>query len=151
MLDQLLPHFATASVQGIPLVLVIAAAVYFLKRLGLRGRALVLASAAIGFVLGTGYQIAVLPGPLPAEPLAAYAILFGIVVYGLVLGFVASLLVDLTVDVLTKALRSLGVIALSSPLNIADLASPTGAPLPTNLPTPPAGAKDHDVNGGRGE
>lgn len=136
MLDQLLPHFVTASVQGIPLVLVVAALVFFVKRLGARGRTLQLTSAAIGFALGTGYQVAVLPGPLPADPLAAYAMLFAIFIYGLLLGVVASLLVDLSVDVLAKALRSLGVIALSSPLNIDKLTAPAQSPR-----TPAGGAE----------
>ena len=125
-IEELLPHFINASVQGIPLVAVVMAAVYWVKGLGVRGNALRITSLVIGLLLGIGYQLSALTGPLPAG-MPAFAILFGIVFYGFALGLVASLLIDIGVDVLAKALSKLGVIALSSPLTSADLLAPLRA------------------------
>lgn len=124
--SELLPHFANASVQGIPLVGVVIAAVFWIKGLGVRGNALRAASLGVGFVLGAGYQVAVLPGPLTAEPVAVYAIVFGIVIYGLALGLAASALVDQGQELVLKALKALRLSAITGsppPVTVADLRS----------------------------
>lgn len=114
--NQLLQHFVDASVQGIPLLVVVIAAVQWTKSVGVQGNGLRVASLVIGVVLGTGYQVAVIAEPLPATGLGWFALGFAIVVYGLALGLVASTTVDLSVDLLAKALGQLGVRALSAPL-----------------------------------
>lgn len=114
--SDLLQHFADASVKGIPLVLVVIAAVYWVKGLGVAGNALRAASLLIGFLLGAGYQVAVLTAPLPADPLAGYALIFAICIYGLALGLAASALVDQGEALLQKVLSRL----LSGPTSLAD-------------------------------
>lgn len=78
-------EFIKASVNGIPLFAVVLGLVQYVKTLGLKGKELRLVSMGIGLVLGGGYQISTL-GATPYT----YSVAFGVVIYGLVLGLVAS-------------------------------------------------------------
>lgn len=76
--------FTNAAVQGVPLIAFIIGLVQFIKGFGVEGKALRATSMGVGLVLGAGYQIAV------AGPPATFAGGFGVAVYGLALGLVAS-------------------------------------------------------------
>lgn len=75
--------FADVSVKGIPLVLVVLGLVAYLGKLGVKGKAQLISSMLIGLVLGAGYQLS------QSVP-AGYSGWFGVVIYGLGLGLVAS-------------------------------------------------------------
>ena len=76
--------YANAAVAGVPLLFVVIGLVQWSKQLGLAGKALIGASMGIGLVLGGGFQIAT--AGLPAD----FGQWFGVVLYGLGLGVVAS-------------------------------------------------------------
>ena len=79
------------------LLLVVLGLVEYCKTLGIQGRPLRLWSMGIGVALGTFYQLTVLwPGPI--DPPSALAI----VLYGLVLGLVASGVYDAADGILKK-------------------------------------------------
>ena len=78
----------TTSVLGIPLLFVVQGSVELVKEFGVKGKALLGSSMAIGLILGSGYQIAV--NGLPVE----FSGIFGVIVYGLGLGIVASKVYD---------------------------------------------------------
>ncbi len=88
--------FSHAIVNGIPLLVLIVGLVQFLKEMGLAGRYLRAASAALGLSLGVLYQLSL---RAPAD-LAGW---LGVGVYGLGLGVVASGLVDAARDALEAA------------------------------------------------
>lgn len=77
-------NFATVSVLGIPLIFVVQGLVEYVKKLGLEGKVLLGVSLALGLVLGAGYQLAALGFP------TEFAGWFGVGLYGLGLGVVAS-------------------------------------------------------------
>ena len=65
-----LNEFAKASVNGIPLILVVIGLVEYAKRLGAQDRGLLVVSMGTGLVLGAGYQLAVLaPDAVPTSAL----------------------------------------------------------------------------------
>lgn len=74
-------------INGVPLVAVVIGLVEWFKRFGIGGNALMLVSMSIGLILGGAYQYAVNP---PAD----FADWLGLVVYGLMLGLVASGIYD---------------------------------------------------------
>jgi|YNPMSStandDraft_1061717.scaffolds.fasta_scaffold00219_4 uncharacterized membrane-anchored protein YitT (DUF2179 family) len=71
-------------VNGIPILFVVIAVVEYLKKLGVDGKALTVASLLTGAVLGIAYQLLYLNLPPTPENV------FTAVVYGLVLGLTAS-------------------------------------------------------------
>lgn len=75
--------FETAKVMGIPLLVFVLGLVQFIKSYGLKGNAVKTLSMGIGLVLGIGYQFSI------AAP-SNFAQWFGIVLFGLALGLVAS-------------------------------------------------------------
>lgn len=79
--------FSNAIVAGIPLVLVVIGLVEWIKRFGLQGAALNVASLLIGLVAGIAYQVSI---ALPVD----FAGWFAAAIYGLALGLVASGLYD---------------------------------------------------------
>jgi peptidoglycan/LPS O-acetylase OafA/YrhL len=85
--------FSDAVANGIPLIALIIGLVQFFKEMGLRGQALRALSAVIGLALGVAYQIST--GGVPAD----FAGWFGVAIYSLGLGIVASGLVDAARDV----------------------------------------------------
>lgn len=77
-----------ALVSGIPLVLVVLGLVEFMKKVGLAGVWLTVASLLVGVVCGVLYQMSIqMPTAFPGW--------FGAVIYGLALGLVAAGLYDL--------------------------------------------------------
>ncbi|MEM4203788.1 MAG: hypothetical protein QXS54_06940 [Candidatus Methanomethylicaceae archaeon] len=74
-------------VNGIPLVAVVIGLVEYLKSVGLKGQALSVASLIIGVVLGVAYIYS-------ESPIVTFAEWFRAIVFGLVLGLVASGLYD---------------------------------------------------------
>ena len=84
------------AVNGIPLLFVVIGLVAYIKKLGVEGKALLGASMLIGMLLGGGYQISQIGVP------ADFAGWFGIVVYGIGLGLVASGIYDEVKDMLQK-------------------------------------------------
>jgi len=86
-LGQLADYFG-AMVVGIPLIFVVMGLVEWVKSFGVSGKTLNGVSMAIGLLLGSGYQISQVG--LPAD----FAAWFGVVVYGLGMGIVASGLYD---------------------------------------------------------
>lgn len=79
--------FSNAYINGIPLALVVIGLVEWIKRFGVKGAALNVASLLIGVIAGIAYQIST---ALPAD----FAGWFAAVIYGLALGLVASGLYD---------------------------------------------------------
>jgi len=75
--------FSDAVVNGVPLLVIIIGLVEFAKKFGLTGEACTALSLALGLVLGMLYQ---LQSGIPAG-LAGW---FGVVMYGLGMGLVAS-------------------------------------------------------------
>jgi len=75
---------STLLVGGIPLVAVVFGLVEFVKSFGVRGHWLTITSMLLGLAFGVSYQIA--NAGLPA----GFAGWFGVAVFGLVLGLVAS-------------------------------------------------------------
>jgi hypothetical protein len=76
-----------SMINGIPLVLVVLGLVEWSKRLGVEGKQLQILSMLMGMVLGVLYQIS-------QQPLVDFASWFGVVIYGLALGLVASGIYD---------------------------------------------------------
>lgn len=72
-----------AMVNGVPLIVVIVGIVEWLKRLGISGIALNVASMVIGIVFGVAYRHA-------QQPIADFPSALNAVVYGLALGMAAS-------------------------------------------------------------
>ncbi len=75
--------FTTLLIDGIPLVLVVFGLVEFIKKMGMSGKALTVASLLLGILLGTAYRLTLL---MPMT----FADWFSTVVFGLALGLVAS-------------------------------------------------------------
>ena len=91
-------NFDDLVVNGISIVPLIVGLVQFAKWMGLSGaKALRGLSAGIGLILGVGAQIAA------NGPPSGFPSWFGLVVYGLALGVVASGLVDAATDAVTRA------------------------------------------------
>lgn len=90
--------YLTASVQGVPLLFVVMAAVKFVKDMGLSGKALTAASLILGMIFGVGYDFFSLGNP------QNFAGWFAYVVYGLGLGFTASTLYDMGKNVVEIAI-----------------------------------------------
>lgn len=100
-----LSQFITVSVNGIPLVAVLIGLVEYFKRLGATGRQLQIISMALGIVLGAGYQLATLPPEAaPTTTQGSFAFVFGVVIYGLALGLIASGIFDAADSIFKKAL-----------------------------------------------
>jgi hypothetical protein len=78
------PDFTNVVVNGVPLLVVILGLVEYLKRFGVSGNALLGSSMGIGAVLGVGYQISQTGTPVE------FSGWFAIVLYGLVMGLIAS-------------------------------------------------------------
>ena len=76
--------YTEAIVLGVPLLFVVIGLVQWVKSFGVKGHALRGSAMGIGLLLGAGFQIAQLGLPV------AFAGWFGIAVYGLGLGIVAS-------------------------------------------------------------
>lgn len=75
--------FENITVAGVPLLLVTLGLVQYIKGFGLSGNSVRGLSAAVGLVLGIGYQLSV---SMPAD----FGGWFAVVVFGLGLGLVAS-------------------------------------------------------------
>jgi hypothetical protein len=75
--------FTSAAVAGVPLVLLVLGLVELSKRLGLAGRWLTVASMAIGIVFGAAYMVS---QDVPVD----FGGWFAVIVYGLMLGLIAS-------------------------------------------------------------
>ena len=80
--------FTSLLVAGVPLVAVIFGLVEFLKKFGVQGNWLTLASLLIGLVLGFCYKVS--EAGMPAD----FAAWFSTIVFSLALGLVASGLYD---------------------------------------------------------
>ena len=79
-----LVKFFSVSVTGLPLILVVMGLVTWVsKTFALTGRSQLVASMAIGLILGGGYQAS---QAIPAD----FAGWFALAIYGLALGLVAS-------------------------------------------------------------
>ena len=79
---------STLLVNGLPLSAVVFGLVEFIKSFGLRGHWLTIASMLLGLAFGVSYQIANAGIPV------SFAGWFGVAVFGLMLGLVASGLYD---------------------------------------------------------
>ena len=75
---------STLLVGGLPLSAVVFGLVEFIKSFGLKGRWLTIASMLLGLAFGVSYQIANAGIPV------SFAGWFGVAVFGLMLGLVAS-------------------------------------------------------------
>jgi hypothetical protein len=77
------PPFGSVAVQGVPLLAVVMGLVEMAKAMGVEKKALTLVSMGIGLALGVAYMLSL---GFPTD----YAGWFGVAVYGLGLGLVAS-------------------------------------------------------------
>jgi hypothetical protein len=91
-----LQAYFSASVAGIPLLFVVLGLVQWCKTYVKDDKAIRGVSMAVGLLLGAGYMIADLGVP------AAFAGWFGIAVFGLGLGLVASGIFDVGKDLLER-------------------------------------------------
>lgn len=92
-LGQLADYFG-AMVKGIPLLLIVAGVVEYIKKAGLTGNKLLFASMGVGLVFGGGWVITQERPPL-GDAWTIYVYWFGVMVYGVGLGLVASGLFDM--------------------------------------------------------
>jgi hypothetical protein len=81
--------FADAAVNGVPLVLVVFGIVAFLKLQGLQGKLLLLCSLGTGLLIGAAYMV-YKTRPPTGDWWVVYGYWFGVVMYGLGLGLLAS-------------------------------------------------------------
>jgi hypothetical protein len=81
-------NFGDLLVAGVPLLLVVIGLVEWIKQTGINTKALPYVSMAIGLLFGAGYQISEFGLPID------FAGWFGVVVFGLGLGLVASGIYD---------------------------------------------------------
>jgi len=79
--------FSQYVIAGVPLILVVLGLVEFVKGFGITGNAVKVVSLAIGLLLGVGYQLSI------AIPVG-FGGWFGVIVFGLALGLVASGIYD---------------------------------------------------------
>jgi hypothetical protein len=79
--------FTQYLVAGVPLILVVLGLVEWVKGFGVSGNKVKAVSMAIGLLLGVGYQYSIAPP-------VGFAGWFGVVVFGLALGLVASGIYD---------------------------------------------------------
>jgi hypothetical protein len=77
------PPFGSVAVQGVPLLAVVMGLVELAKAMGAEKRRLILISMGIGLVMGVAYMLSL---GFPTD----YAGWFGVAIYGLGLGLVAS-------------------------------------------------------------
>ena len=87
-------NYYDIAVLGVPLIFVVIGLVEYVKKMGVTGKYLLGASMLIGLVLGAGSQLAAAGFP------ADFAGWFGVTVYGLGLGVVASGVYDAVKSVL---------------------------------------------------
>jgi hypothetical protein len=108
--SQVIALIAGASVQGVPLIFVVLGLVQYAKKVGIKGNALLYVSMIVGVALGIAYQgyvLASAAGPGPATAGAWYAAVFAMVIYGLLLGIVASGVYDVADGIVTTAVARL--------------------------------------------
>ena len=79
--------FENASVAGIPLLAFVLGLVQWVKGFNLQGAQVKIASMVIGILIGVGYQFSTVP---PVD----FAGWFGVIIFGVALGLVASGLYD---------------------------------------------------------
>jgi len=84
--------FSQYLVAGVPLLFVVLGLVQWVKGMGVTGNAVKVVSLVIGLLLGVGYQLSV------AMPVG-FGGWFGVAVFGLALGLVASGIYDVAKDV----------------------------------------------------
>jgi hypothetical protein len=77
-------NFDTLLVGSVPLMIVVFGLVEMIKSLGIQGRTLTIISMLLGLAFGMAYQLAKIGVP------AGFAGWFEIIVFGLVIGLVAS-------------------------------------------------------------
>lgn len=77
-------QYFDVSVAGVPLVLVVLGLVTWLWKLGVPKTALQIVSMAVGLLFGGGYQVSALGVP------TTFAGWFGVLIYGIGLGLLAS-------------------------------------------------------------
>lgn len=88
-------------VQGVPLIFVVMGLVEYVKKLGLTGNAVTVASMVIGLLFGVGYMFA--NTGVPAD----FGGWFGYGVYGIGLGLVASGIYDTGKAIIEKGIALL--------------------------------------------
>jgi hypothetical protein len=75
--------FSTLLIDGIPLVLVVFGLVEFIKKMGMTGKLLTVASLLLGMLLGLAYRLSMF-APM------TFADWFSAIIFGLALGLVSS-------------------------------------------------------------
>jgi hypothetical protein len=88
-----------AMVSGVPLLLVVMGLVEWFKAQGVIGKTLGYISMAVGLLLGGGFMVTQTRPPL-GDWWTGYVYWFGVVIYGLGMGIVASGLYDLVKKIL---------------------------------------------------
>lgn len=86
---QMSESFVDAAVSGVPLVLVVFGLTAFIKQQGVAGRALLLCALCLGLIFGIGYMV-YKTRPPGGDWWVVYGYWFGVFVYGLGLGLLAS-------------------------------------------------------------
>lgn len=87
--SQMHASFVDAAVAGVPLVLVVFGLTAFIKQQGVTGKALLLCALAEGLIFGIGYMV-YKTRPPTGDWWVVYGYWFGVFVYGLGLGLLAS-------------------------------------------------------------
>lgn len=103
--------FANVAVKGVPLLFVVMGMVEvfkkFVKKDGTRffkGNAILLISLFWGILIGGGYMISLTKPPIRVDWWLIYVYWFGIAIYAIAMGLVASGLYDVIVGIAKKVL-----------------------------------------------
>jgi hypothetical protein len=95
------PDMITASMLGVPIIFVVIGVVTLMRKLGVTGKGLLIASMVWGTGIGVCYQIAV--NNIPNN----FGGWFGYAIYGMGIGLLASLFYDSLKDMLNRGLEKM--------------------------------------------
>jgi len=99
-----IPEYAAVYVSGVPLMFVVIGLVWLWGRLGLRGRSQLVGSLVTGLVIGSAYVLTQAPPPEGGGWYAWFVYLFGVLIYGLAIGLLASGVYEQGKEIVIKSL-----------------------------------------------
>ena len=101
-------NFLNIAVAGVPMVLVVVGLVEYVKAWGVSGKWLLATSSLIGLILGGLFMFANSPPPADMASHEVFVYWFGLVVYGIVVGLVASGLYSAVKSVIASGMVKFG-------------------------------------------